>query len=117
MARPFDELVQRTMSKQRQAKVAARAKELVTEYLLGEIRELMGKSQSEIAKKLGIKQPSLSKLEKQTDIQISTLQRIVEALGGTLEVTAQFPNGAIKIDQFGKPPRKPRARKPAVKSA
>jgi predicted transcriptional regulator len=62
---------------------------------------MSGKSQRELAKTLGIKQPSLSKLEKQSDMQISTLRRIVSALGGELEVVARFPKGAIKIRPFG----------------
>ena len=72
------------------------------ELLLSEIRELTGKSQEEVAKAIGIRQPSLSKLEKQSDMQLSTFQRIVKALGGKLEVIARFPNGAVKIDQFDK---------------
>ena len=54
---------------------------------------------------LGIKQPSLSKLEKQSDMQISTLRRIVNDLGGELEVIAGFPKGTVKIDQFNQPNR------------
>jgi hypothetical protein len=53
-----------------------------------------------VAQTLGIKQPSLSKLEKQSDMQISTLRKIVKALGGELEVLAKFPKGTVKIDQF-----------------
>jgi transcriptional regulator with XRE-family HTH domain len=68
--------------------------------LVGELRKLAGKTQSQLAGKLGIKQPTLSKLEKQSDMQISTLQRIVQALGGELEVVARFPQGAVKIGQF-----------------
>jgi hypothetical protein len=66
---------------------------------------------------LGIRQPSLSKLEGQSDMQISTLQRIVAALGGTLDVIARFPKGTIRIDQFdaqSPPRRKPRARPETV---
>ena len=68
--------------------------------LLSEIRELAGKSQREVADVLGIRQPSLSKLEKQSDMQISTLRRIVNALGGELEVVARFPDGTVKIEPF-----------------
>ena len=64
------------------------------------MRKVNGKSQLELAKSLGMKQPSLSKLEKQSDMQISTLQKIVAALGGELEVLAIFPKGTVKIDQF-----------------
>lgn len=74
----------------------------MAEMLLAEVRNATGKSQSELAKALGIKQPSLSKLERQSDMQISTLGKIVEALGGELEVVAKFPSRRVKVAQFGK---------------
>jgi transcriptional regulator with XRE-family HTH domain len=89
----------RPTKKTRQA-AATRTRELLGELLLSEIRERAGKSQRQVAEVLGIKQPSLSKLEKQSDMQISTLRRIVNALGGELEVVARFPEGTVKIDQF-----------------
>ena len=100
MAKSFDELVQRTTTKKTQARAARRTQELLAELLLSEVRQLAGKSQQQVAQVLGIKQPSLSKLEKQSDMQISTLQKIVKALGGELEVLAKFPKGTVKIDQF-----------------
>jgi hypothetical protein len=51
------------------------------------------------------RRPCLSKLKNQTDIQISTLQKIVEALGGELDVAARFPKGNVKLLQFTKPER------------
>ena len=105
MAKSFDELVKRTTTKKTRQRAAERTQELLGELLLSEIRELAGKSQSQVADVLGIKQPSLSKLEKQSDMQISTLRRIVNALGGELEVIARFPNGTVKIDQFNQPNR------------
>ena len=100
MAKSFDELVKRTTTKKTQARAARRTQELLAELLLSEVRQLAGKSQQQVALALGIKQPSLSKLEKQSDMQISTLQKIVKALGGELEVLAKFPKGTVKIDQF-----------------
>src|SRR5208282_1552558 len=100
MAKSFDALVKRTTTKKTQAKAARRAQELLGELLLSEVREMTGKSQQEVARTLGMKQPSLSKLEKQSDMQISTLRKIVNALGGELEVLAKFPKGTVKIDQF-----------------
>jgi transcriptional regulator with XRE-family HTH domain len=102
MAKSFDELVQRTTTKRTRERAARRTRELLGELLLREIRSLAGKSQRQVAEALGIKQPSLSKLEKQSDMQISTLQRIVQALGGELEVIARFPKGRVKIEQFEK---------------
>src|SRR5947209_11675547 len=100
MAKSFDELVTRTTTKKTQAKAAQRAQVLLGELLLSEVRQLTGKTQQQVADTLGIKQPSLSKLEKQGDMQISTLQKIVKALGGELEVLARFPKGTVKIGQF-----------------
>jgi len=100
MAKAFDDLVKRVTTKKTQAKAARRAQELLGELLLSEVRQLAGKSQQEVAETLGMKQPSLSKLEKQGDMQISTLRKIIKALGGELEVLARFPKGTVKIDQF-----------------
>jgi predicted XRE-type DNA-binding protein len=100
MAKSFDDLVKRTTTKKMRTKAAARAQELLGELVLSEVRQLACKSQQEVANALGIKQPSLSKLEKQSDMQISTLRKIIRALGGELEVLAKFPKGIIKIDQF-----------------
>ena len=115
MAKSFDELVKRTTTKKTQARAARRTQELLAELLLSEVRQLAGKSQQQVALALGIKQPSLSKLEKQSDMQISTLQKIVKALGGKLEVLAKFPKGVVKIDQFDKPTRRPKRDRPRPK--
>ena len=112
MAKSFDELVKRTTTKKTQAKAALRAQELLAELLLSEVRQLAGKSQQQVAETLGMKQPSLSKLEKQADMQISTLRKIVKALGGELEVLARFPKGTVKIDQFDPSLRRSRPQPP-----
>lgn len=105
MAKTFDALVKRTTSKRTRDRAVIRTRELLAEMLLSEARQNVGLSQSEVAKSLGIKQPSLSKLEKQSDMQLSTLGRIVKALGGELEVVARFPRGAVHIKPFGHPRR------------
>ncbi len=101
MAKSFDSLVRRNTSKRTRGRAAKRTTELLGELLVSELRQLAGKSQREIAVALGIKQPSIAKIEKQDDMQISTLRRIVEALGGELEVVARFPKGAVKVGRFG----------------
>ncbi|MEX2317189.1 MAG: helix-turn-helix transcriptional regulator [Pirellulales bacterium] len=96
---PFKKLRAKMTPKQL-AQASARAKEMMAEMLLAEIRQSAGLTQEELAKTLGIKQPSLSRLESQHDMQISTLQRLVRALGGELEVVAHLPGGTIRIRQF-----------------
>ncbi len=77
MAKSFDDLIKRTTTKRTRDRAIARTKELITELPVGQLRELAGKSQRELAEIIGIKQPSLAKLEKQSDMQISTLQKII----------------------------------------
>ena len=105
MARTFDALVKRSTTPATRKKAARRTRELLAELFLSEVRKLSGSTQRELARKLGIKQPSLSKLEHQDDMQISTLTRIVEALGGELRVTACFPDVTVQVKPFDRPRR------------
>jgi transcriptional regulator with XRE-family HTH domain len=67
---------------------------------LRELRRLVGKTQVELAGAMGIAQPTLSRLEIQADMQISTLRRLVSALGGRLEIVANVPEGRITLDEI-----------------
>ena len=99
MAKKFENL-ENKMDTKRVTRAKARAREVMAEMLLAEIRKDAGFTQEDIARTIGIKQPSLSKLESQDDIQVSTLQRLIEALGGQLELIAHMPGGDIRISQF-----------------
>jgi transcriptional regulator with XRE-family HTH domain len=99
MARNFREL-RAKMSPQSRARAAVRSREMMAEMFLSELRRLSGLTQNELAAALGIKQPTLSRLESQEDMQISTLQRLVKALGGELEIVAKMPGGRITLSQF-----------------
>ncbi len=99
MAKKFENL-EKQMDPKRLARAKVQAKEVMAEMLLAEIRKEAGFTQEDIAKTIGIKQPSLSKLESQDDIQVSTLQRLIQALGGQLELIAHMPGGDIRISQF-----------------
>lgn len=92
----FDEL-RKQMSPESRARATAKAKEMMAEMLLAEIRKEAGFTQEDLAETLGVKQPSLSKLESQDDMQISTLKRLIQALGGQLELIAHMPKGDIRI--------------------
>lgn len=99
MARNFSEL-EAKMPPESRARAKARAKELMADMLLSEIRKAVGLTQEELAETLGIKQPTLSRLESQGDMQISTLRRLIHALGGELEIIARLPGGVIRLSQF-----------------
>ncbi|QFT95089.1 Antitoxin HigA [Roseovarius sp. THAF9] len=82
-----------TLPEDHQQEVAARADELKQEIEgLQELRKLAGKAQDEVADVLKIKQPSVSKIEKQADMYLSTLRSYVEAIGGKLELTVRLPS-------------------------
>jgi predicted transcriptional regulator len=61
-----------------------------------------GLSQKVLAEVLHVQQPAIAKLEKRTDMYLSTLRSHIEAMGGQLEVIARFPDGAVKISNFAK---------------
>jgi transcriptional regulator with XRE-family HTH domain len=74
-------------------KVEARAAHLIAEEMtLRELRRARKLSQERVAKKLGIGQEGVSKIEKRADLMISTLRKTVEAMGGRLALVAQFPD-------------------------
>ena len=99
MAHKFETLTKK-MDPDRVKRAKARAKEVMAEMLLTEIRKEAGFTQDDLAKKMGMKQPSLSKLESQDDMQISTLKRLITALGGQLELIVHMPSGDIRVSQF-----------------
>lgn len=99
MARSFREL-EAKMPPESLARVKTRAKERMADMLLAEVRKAVGLTQEELAASLGIKQPTLSRLESQDDMQISTLRRVIRALGGDLEIIAHLPGGDIRLTQF-----------------
>ncbi len=73
--------------------VAARAQELVAEEMsLRDLRQAHQLTQERVAESLGIGQEGVSRLEKRTDLLLSTLRGYVEAMGGRLRLIADFPD-------------------------
>jgi predicted XRE-type DNA-binding protein len=102
VGRTLSELVAE-MPAESQVRIAARAAELVAEVEgLKALRKLAERSQQQIAETLGIKQPAIVKMERQTDLYLSTLRRFVEAAGGTLELRVELPGlGAMTLTGLG----------------
>lgn len=100
MARHSYQNLRRKMTAKQLAESEAQSRVMMAEMLLAEIRKSVGLTQEDLAAAMGIQQPSLSKLENQDDMQISTLRRLVEGLGGRLEIIAHLPKGDVRISQF-----------------
>ncbi len=68
------------------------AKLMAEEMTLQQLRRARKLTQSRVAKKLGISQDGVSRLEKRSDLLLSTLRKSVEAMGGRLSLIAEFPD-------------------------
>lgn len=99
MARKFADL-EAKMSADAIARSDVLYRKMVAEMALHELRRARGISQERLAKALRIKQPNVAKLEKRTDMYISTLRAAIEAMGGSLDIVARFPDGNVKITNF-----------------
>lgn len=81
------------LSPARRQKVEARAAELIAEEMtLQELRKARKLTQVRLAKSLGITQDSVSRLEKRSDLLLSTLRKTIEVMGGSLSLVAEFPD-------------------------
>lgn len=77
----------------RRRKIEKRAKDLIAEEMtLQELRRARKITQVRMAKELGIRQDGVSRLEKRTDLMLSTLRKTVAAMGGDLSLVASFPD-------------------------
>ncbi len=85
-----------------QEAIGSEARKLIDEELsLAGIREARRQSQVALASRLGVQQPAVSKIERQTDLYLSTLREYIEAMGGTLELIARFPDrDPVRITGF-----------------
>jgi DNA-binding transcriptional ArsR family regulator len=92
MPRTLDEVIAALPEGDR-AKVETRARELIAEEMsLRELRKAIGKTQTEVAKRLKVGQDAVSKIETRGDMYVSTLRGFIKAMGGELKLVAQFPD-------------------------
>lgn len=81
-------------SPESRARIEARVEELRREIALGQLREELNMSQTELARAMGVAQPTLAKMENQdNDPRLSTLKRYVTALGGDISIDITLPTG------------------------
>ena len=88
---PFSKLVER-MSPEARAEADALTKVMLHDLSLAELRRARRMTQDQLASDLHVNQASVAKLERRTDMYLSTLRRFVEAMGGELEIVARFPD-------------------------
>ena len=104
------------MPEDERAEVFRRANEIRQEINLREMRRLRKIAQTRLSKKLKIGQEGVSRIEKRTDLYLSTLRNYVEGLGGKLSLIVEFPDRApVVLTGFGEEHEAPRPRKQIAK--
>ena len=83
-------------SPERQAKILAKADQIQASIRLSELRKQQALTQAELAERMSVSQASISQIENQGDVQLSTLMRYVRALGGHLRIEVDMPDGTHK---------------------
>jgi len=114
MTKPFQDLIDELPPDQ-QERIADLSRVLIAEAtLLRELRFEQDVTQEQLAAMMGIRQASLSKIEHQDDLLVSTLRRYVEALGGELEIRARFPDRTVTLRRYGSRSANDEAPQPAL---
>lgn len=97
------ESIMDSLPAKRRAKIEQRGKEIMDQYMtIQELRKARKLTQEKLAEILNIKQENISRIEKRSDILISTLRNHIEAMGGQLEISVKFPeSNPIQITGLG----------------
>ena len=99
MAKKFADFRAQMRPEARQSTKAA-AQTMLAAMPLNELHQARGLSQKMLAEVLQVQQPSIAKIEKRTDMYLSTLRNHIDAMGGELEIVARFPDGSVRISNF-----------------
>lgn len=99
MAKKFADLLA-ALPEERQRRINADTDALLREIALSNLRNARDMSLAQLEENLGIKKQNVADMEKRTDIYISTFRKLIESMGGELDIVARFPNGDISIKTF-----------------
>lgn len=81
------------LPRERQEFIEVRASQIhLEEITLRHLREKLGLSQAELAERLEVQQPAVSKLERRQNFELNTLRAVVNALGGSMDIIIRVPN-------------------------
>ena len=108
MTKPWSE-IRRKHAPEAEEKIRVQVRDAARVMTLHQLREARQLTQVDLARELQINQGAVSTMEKRTDMYVSTLRKTIEAMGGNLRITAEFPEGAVEIDQFESAKREPAA--------
>ncbi len=93
----WGDLKRERISDRRLAEIETQVEQEILEMNLAAVRDLAGKTQTDVAKAMGSTQSEVSRSERRADHLVSTLREYVRALGGELELTARFGDKCIRL--------------------
>ena len=99
MAKPFRDLL-KNLPKERLERIEKRKKDVLQDITIRDLRQVYECTQKQLGESLKINQAAISKMENQTDMHISTLRKLLQAMGARLKIIAEFPEGEVVITQF-----------------
>ena len=96
---PFD-LLRERMTPEQRAGAQDKSAALRDAMSLAELRQARLLTQATLGDTLHVGQTAIAKMEKRADMYVSNLRRFIEAMGGTLDIVARFPDGSVRISNF-----------------
>lgn len=106
----FDDMMQEVFSPKERAAIRRTATTIAKRHLaLRELREARNRTQVSVARRLGVKQVSISRLESREDPRLSTLSKYIDAIGGRLHLIVEFPEQEpVALRGIGRGRQKPK---------
>ena len=92
--------IRKTLSPEAEQRIRESVEAAAEVMALRQLREARGLTQVNLAKVLNVNQGAVSRMEKRTDMYVSTLRSFIQAMGGQLQIKAVFPEGEVEIEQF-----------------
>ncbi len=92
--------IRKTLSPEAEDRIRQSVEAAAGVMTLHQLREARSLTQVNLAKVLNVNQGAVSRMEKRTDMYVSTLRNFIQAMGGQLQVKAIFPEGEVQIEQF-----------------
>jgi transcriptional regulator with XRE-family HTH domain len=90
-------------SPEREARIRRKVEATLEAMRLDQLREARSLTQTRLAEALGVNQGAVSKIEKRTDMYVSTLRGYLKAMGAELQIKAVFPDREVLIEHFNEP--------------
>jgi predicted XRE-type DNA-binding protein len=84
----------------RRNRIREKSEELLEEMSMADLRQALHRTQRQLADDLKVSQPAVARMEQRADMHISSLRKVIEAMGGELEVRARFPQGTVTLTNF-----------------